>query len=382
MLKNIVFLLTLAPLIEQNKVVLFPDPSEFNAAFRMSMHSMAQERAAGWKMSEELMADYRWLGGDDFRRSMRQIPAGALAKSIRETLPDPSDEEVDKLIDYFRREGEADPMSLLQVRPTGESGSHFIISRSVNLELGLFIAQMTGAVPVTDNLALWEHLHLHTRATDDLVGECDPSRFATVPYLGYLHPDDVLEATELRSALALNKMLLAAQLPTEAQIPVPTRLDAVRHLFSLTPMDLGASCKHADLFAPMHLTLSMPTAGFASSVAQRLSVAFGRDQAPRHLPLAILRRTDERKGPSKPDSGKRAPRQGASQTSAKVQRLTREVRSRNSKMPDHSTAAVLTHNAFRCPPWVGYGRSTSRRGCSATPLLRSDLDTQIRYRHS
>ena len=333
MLKNIVFLIRLAPLIQQNKVVLFPDPSDFDSAFRMSIHSMAQERTTGWKMSDELMADYRWLGEDDFRRSMRQMPAGALAKSIRDTLPDLSDEEVDKLIDYFRREGEADPMALLQVRPAGESGSHFIISRSVNLELGLFIAQMTGAVPVTDNFALWEHLHLHTRATDDLVGEGDRSRFVTVPYRGYLHQDDVLEATLLQSALALKKLLVAVQLPTEAQVPMPARLNAVRHLFSLVPIDLGASCKHADLVAPMHLTLSMPTAGFASSVAQRLNVAFGRDQAPRNLPLAMLRRTEEFAQPSEPGFGKRAPPPDALQVSAKAQSTSQAGADTGGEMP-------------------------------------------------
>lgn len=116
-------------------------------------------------------------------------------------------------------------------------------------------------------------------------------------------------------------------------VDVPTRLNAVRHLFSLAPMDLGASCKHADLVAPMHLTLSMPTAGFASSVAQRLSVAFGRDQAPRHLPLAILRRTEEPKQPSEPGFGKRAQRPGAVQASAKAQSPSQAGADTGGEMP-------------------------------------------------
>ncbi len=144
---------------------------------------------------------------------------------------------------------------------------------------------------MTDNGALWEHLHLHTRASRDLEGEEERTRFLTVPYCGYLHPDDAFAASGLTSALFLRKILLATQLPTEEQVAVPTRLQAIGAAFRAAPLDLGADTTHPKLVAPMQLTFSTPSAGFASATSQRLNVAFGRDYAPLRMPLAILRRT-------------------------------------------------------------------------------------------
>jgi uncharacterized protein YchJ len=291
MLKNIAFLFELGALIEANKVVLVPDPGDFNAAFRQSMHVIAQQRTAGWEMSEEHLAEYRWLGEDDFRRSLRQLSPKALAERLKDAGTELSDEMLAEMVDYLRKEAEDDPLALLQPLQPGKDNGHFHILRGVNLELALYLAQVTGAIPVTDSGALWEHLHLHTRASRDLDGEAERTRFMAVSYRGYLHPDDALAASGLPSALFLRKVLLATQLPLEELVPVPTRLQATGAVFQAAPLDLGADATHPGLVAPMQLTLSMPSAGFASATAQRLNVAFGRDHAPLRIPLAILRRT-------------------------------------------------------------------------------------------
>ena len=291
LLKNLAFLFELGALIEANKVVLVPDPGDFNVAFRQSMHAMARQRTADWEMSEEHLAEYQWLAEDDFRRSLRQLPPKTLAEHLKNAGPELSDEMLAEMVDYLRQEAEADPLALLQPLQSGKDRGHFHIHRGVNLELALYLAQVTGATPVTDNGALWEHLHLHTRASRDLDGEGERTRFMTVPYCGYLHPDDALAASGLPSALLLRKIMLATQLPTEEQVPVPTRLQAARAVFQAAPLDLGAETTHPSLVAPMQLTFSMPSAGFASATAQRLNVAFGRDHAPLRMPLAILRRT-------------------------------------------------------------------------------------------
>lgn len=291
MLKNIAFLFELGALIEANKVVLVPDPGDFNAAFRQSMHVIAQRRTAGWEMSEEHLAEYRWLGEDDLRRSLRQLSPKALAERLKDAGPELSDEMLAEMVDYLRKEAEDDPLALLQPPQPGKDNGHFHILRGVNLELALYLAQVTGAIPVTDSGALWEHLHLHTRASRDLDGEAERTRFMAVPYRGYLHPDDALAASGLPSAIFLRKVLLATQLPLDELVPVPTRLQATGAVFQAAPLDLGAAATHPGLVAPMQLTLSMPSAGFASATAQRLNVAFGRDHAPLRMPLAILRRT-------------------------------------------------------------------------------------------
>lgn len=286
MLKNVCFLLLLAPLIESNKVVLFPDPSEVNRDFGRTMQLMAEERAAYWREHPQNFDQLKWLGRDDFERSVPQLPDSTLRSTIRKASPELSVQAVSELMAYMRKQAEVDPFALLQTRPEGEAGSHFIILRSVNLELALFMTQLTGALIVTDVTPLWEHLHVDTRALKD--GAAPP---VAVPYRAYIHPEDALTASQLPAAKALRAAIQDLPRNVSPGADATLLLLGVGNEFMQNQLDLADAASHPELVVPMTLTLSVPPRGFESATAQRLSVAFGRDGAPSPVPLAIFRRS-------------------------------------------------------------------------------------------
>jgi hypothetical protein len=255
-------------------------------------------------MRPEHREEQRWLLEDDERRAHLELPDEALTFKVKKSSPNLSDTEVAQVVSHLRQQAEEDPFALLQPAPVGESGAHFLILRGVNLELALYMAQLTGATPVTDSGPLWEHLQLHTQAALDLDGQVDPTRFVKVPYRAYLHPDDALAAAHTPAAGALRAAVRNLQSPV-TQEAAQAQLRAAGAVFAGQSVDLGATAAEPHLVVPLHLILSMPRHGFASASAQRLSVVFGRDQPPIPVPLAIFYRVpDEAVADPHPGFGK------------------------------------------------------------------------------
>jgi len=73
--------------------------------------------------------------------------------------------------------------------------------RGVNLEIALFIAQITGAVIVTDVSAMWRQLHAHTRAVES--GGDSSTNFEPLRFTAPLHTAMTAEADEFAEAEAV-----------------------------------------------------------------------------------------------------------------------------------------------------------------------------------
>lgn len=292
-LKNVMFWLTLSPLIEAGKVVVFPDPGDLSPEFQYAMRNIAMERTAEWRMDPAELDELRWLGRDDFERSLLQLPDAALLPLFRKSSPELSETQVRGAIDYMRRKRESDPFALLQILGVGEQFAQYLVMRCVNLEVALFMAQSTGAVIVTDVRALWSHLHLHTRVAhatgEAVVPSGEPLRFWAP-----LNPFDALAVAETPSAAAARDAL------RDLQTAADTLVDG-----ACTEQMLGALQARADslveaaeglanpeLQVILTLTPSIPPSGFESPTAQRLVVGFGRDDAPVFLGLAFFRQTE------------------------------------------------------------------------------------------
>lgn len=290
-LKNILFLLMLAPLIEAGKVVLFPDPGDFSAGFQMAMRKMAEARTANWKAGEAHMAELESLQRDDLDRALSDLPDDALRSLAQRKNPDANARDLDGFVRAVRSQQQADPLALLQALPVGEEGAQYSVMRCVNLELGLFIAQLTGAVIVTDLLALWEHLHLHTRAASPDALQRSARPLARVAATTDLDTERALRAWTTPGAatarLALRDMLEAAAM-TGADADYDSMVSRLNK--SLQQMLDGKH--HATGQETVHafeLELSIPENGFESPAVQRLMVGFGRDDTPTSVRLALYR---------------------------------------------------------------------------------------------
>jgi hypothetical protein len=291
-LKNVLFWLTLAPMIEAGKVVVFPDPGDLSPEFEYAMRNMALERTAEWNMDPAEIDELRWLVRDDFERSLLQLPDEALLPMFSKSSPELSETQARDAIAYMRSKREGDPFALLQILGVGEQSAQYLVMRCVNLEVALFMAQSTGAVIVTDVRALWTHLHLHTRAAQ-VASEAVLPPSAPIRFRAPLNPFDALAVAETPSAVAARDAL------RDLQAAADTRVDSARteHLEAIRSrmdglVEAAQGLTNPELQVAVTLTPSIPPSGFESPTAQRLVVGFGRDDAPVFLGLAFFRQTE------------------------------------------------------------------------------------------
>lgn len=288
-LKNVWFWLLLEPLIVAGRVLVFPDPGDLSPDFQRAMREMAEARTATCEPASVDLAKFENLAREDFRRSLLLLPDDTLLPLFKKITPDKPDAFVQKGIDYMRREAESDPMALLQTLGTGERLSQALVTRSVNLEVALFIAQSTGAVPVTDVTSLWNHLHDHTRAAQS--GVSAPTNLGALCMQAVLNPFHGLSIAESPLAAdartALRQVLQARQSRSE---DVAQKFEALGECLDALKSEVmrlyGSEAKFA-----LQLTCSMPTAGFELPTVQRLVVGFGRGEQPILVGLALFRAT-------------------------------------------------------------------------------------------
>lgn len=158
-IKNVLFLMHLAPFIDAGIVHLIPDPCDFDYKLRTNIWDMAKERLKSWKPSREEYDAFEPFYKEDFMRSMGGLPEESLKRQIRQAVPHISDEEMLKVLEHIEEMRVHDPLALLQPLPPGKEAGQLLKSQlSPNLELGLFLSQITGSFIYTDNLHRWREI--------------------------------------------------------------------------------------------------------------------------------------------------------------------------------------------------------------------------------
>ena len=168
MLKNVSVLLTLQPFMDAGIVHLVPDPMEFNADFRRAIRTMLEKRTANWEPKKEEMRLGMTLARDDLERVTLRLPEEELRRKVRESQPDIGPEPLELTIKYMKERLVNDPFALLQPVQAEEDGEGLDVMRSMNLELALFVAHLTGSAIYTDAPSDWRQLHEHTSASTDV----------------------------------------------------------------------------------------------------------------------------------------------------------------------------------------------------------------------
>jgi len=158
-LKNIIFLISLMPLIEAGRVNLIPDPLNSNSALRQQIFVEAQKRRDQVKLDEKAMKSMERLAKDDFKRFLFNGPDERLRSFIRRVKPEIAENELQQTLEYIKRENEQDPLATLHPPNLGESGGQMLMAHlSPNLELGMFLAQATGSFILTHHPYRWSEI--------------------------------------------------------------------------------------------------------------------------------------------------------------------------------------------------------------------------------
>jgi hypothetical protein len=149
----------LMPFINAGIVHMIPDPCDFDYKLRTNIWDMAKERLKNWKPSREEYAVFEPLYKEDFMRSIWGLPEESLKRQVRKAVPNISDEDLENVLKYIEEMRVHDPLAILQPLTHGKEGGQLLKSQlSPNLELGLFLSQITGSFIYTDNLHRWNEI--------------------------------------------------------------------------------------------------------------------------------------------------------------------------------------------------------------------------------
>ncbi|MFZ2187290.1 MAG: SEC-C metal-binding domain-containing protein [Candidatus Moraniibacteriota bacterium] len=172
-LKNVLFFLQLMPFIEIGAVNIIPDPCSTNYRLQRQIWDLAESRHKRYKLEGfdfDLESDesIKKIFEDDFKRGMTGFSDEHLIQSIKKRLPKLPDRELGELLDYIKKERLKDPLALLQPMEDNEkSGQMTATHVTPNLELGFFIAQLTGSFIYTDSKVRWQEITRSTKASED-----------------------------------------------------------------------------------------------------------------------------------------------------------------------------------------------------------------------
>jgi hypothetical protein len=302
-LKNVALLTTLAPFIAEGVVHMIPEQAEFDPAFRQSVWAMAKDRTANWKPTQEDMADYRRLAEDDFARSLRRLPDEVLRGMVRRFSPDLDGPMLDGVVQYMKEQHAKDPFALLLPMPSGEEGAQVMVSRTFNVELALFLAQLTGSCIYTDSPGFWKQIHEHASTASELL---IPAEWAPVAealrvaeFALEINPQFNFGMRRsgklyyLRRALRQiwNAVCARGDAPTPAAIAeqlagdVRAADESMRGAWATGDRPAGPSGT-----LRCELEISIPSGGFGRNAVRRLLIMSGRSDYSAAVPMALLAR--------------------------------------------------------------------------------------------
>jgi hypothetical protein len=297
LLKNAVLLLVLEPFIRSGQVHMVPDPSEFNDVFRQTIWRMAEQRMGSPPISEKDMGLYMKLSQDDLRRSTRGLPDDSLRHLIQRASPDVAPDIVDRVIESMKANRARDPFALLQPIAPGDDGAQLQSIKGLNLELGMFLAQFTGAVIYTDTSFHWDHLHKHTSA-----GLGVNARTTWEPLIERVNhtafvldgdPQAVVRLRDSEASVSVRRAFRKVKILAAKESDKPSRklakeMAAELHqgIKAMRKKFRAAESPEAARFTA-RVEISIPKGGFERNTFRRLLLTFGRAKNVPTVPIGL-----------------------------------------------------------------------------------------------
>jgi hypothetical protein len=165
-IKLIVFMGLLEPWIKAGIVDLIPYPGDFDYSLNMECFRLAEERYKTIELSEEDIKEYEPYAFSDLQRFISNLPDEALIQHIKNTSPFIDDNEIKNVVEYIHEQRKNDPLSLNQTFSGKEKVGQFNLMRSgANLEMALYLSQLTGAFPLNSSDSFNETSKLWTPLT-------------------------------------------------------------------------------------------------------------------------------------------------------------------------------------------------------------------------
>ena len=149
----------LEPWIRAGIIELIPSPVDYDYKLKMETFKLAEIRLKDWTPSQEDIEESEPYTIRETMRFLSNLPKEAMIQHIKNTTPNINDKEVETLIQHFENDRKNDPYALNQTFNGEEKVGQFNLMRTgANLEMALYLSQLTGAYPYTNIRKSWEEL--------------------------------------------------------------------------------------------------------------------------------------------------------------------------------------------------------------------------------
>jgi hypothetical protein len=289
-LRNVYALMSLEPHIAAGRVHLLPDMADFDAAYRNEMWAMAEQRLVDLEFSAEDKRILDHLAHDDHMRWLKRLPDDALRSYLKRTVQEVDDASLQGIIETWKQELEDDPLALLQPVVPGKEGAQARVTKGFNLENGMFVASLTGAILYADLQVMWSQLH--TCDGDQRI-EPAPEWQSVVKRLEdvvFPLPMDEKSAQAARVSIDKRRDCLRAlmrSVRSEGTVDEAVKIEAQIQEISNTQVRQGEGDPDGGKLAAQFVS-SIPVGGFRRKDVTRLLLTFGRAKNVKPPPLAIM----------------------------------------------------------------------------------------------
>ena len=160
-LKDVLFFLTVTPLVDAGLINLIPDPCDFDSHLRDQMWHMANERWEGLKFDPADDPRLKRLLDADRERDLLLWPRDTQIRRARKLFPDIAESEIEAILRVVERRRLSDPLAALQdnlFEGGKEGGQMRLMKMAPNFEMAMYLAQATGAAIVTDSAFRWQEI--------------------------------------------------------------------------------------------------------------------------------------------------------------------------------------------------------------------------------
>lgn len=287
-LRNVLTLLELERHIFEGRVHLVPDPSDLDPQLRREILSFGESRSSGVVFSEHDKRLMEELGKDDLRRWRLRGSDEQLATIVLSAVPGISPEMIKKAVEQLKMEREDDPLSLLQPILPGEEGAQLLAVKSFTLEMGLYLASLTGSIVYCQMDAMWNILHepdgvRHVVTTDEWSANAD---FLEGVKIRLRISDDALGSEALERIASVRDVL--AQFLLSALKDSPADLFKLSEgLSSLRDELQSDTASHKAGHISAHIKASVPVGGFYRKDVNRLLLTYGLASKALPVPMAL-----------------------------------------------------------------------------------------------
>ena len=295
-LKNVSLFMMIFNYIDRGYINFIPDISSFDFYLHKQGFDLARERYKNIQINEnELKALMENSENELAQYSLLSLPKDEIRNRIKYTHPDLSEEEVEEVLNYMEYQKKTDPFILLQNNIFFGEGKGQVIGMYMlpNFEMSLFLAQITGAVLLTDTSHRWNEI-LNTQSGEDSMHTYSWSKLSKhINELKYVFNVNIVETFELKESGKLDifraTMRKVYSTIQENNEPSDELVEEVKNQVIQTHYAASKEIRRDSRFAfPGKLNYLIPKGGIAHNNVQRLLLSSGQENYLSSAPMAIF----------------------------------------------------------------------------------------------